>query len=72
MTDELMKLANQDLTLARKHTKICIIYTIPGPTHVSYDKKTRTYGIRAGSAVSEVIVKKTLAVKMLVSLYRKG
>lgn len=73
MTDELktalVKYANQDLALARKHKNICVIYTKPGPTFISYDKITRTYSIRSGNAVSDVIVKKALAVKMLTYLY---
>lgn len=74
MTNELktalVKYANQALALARKHKRICVIYTKPGPTYISYDKQSRTYGIRAGGAVSEVIVKKAMAVKMLTYLYR--
>ena len=65
----LVKYANQDLALARKKGNMVIIYTKGGATHVSYDKSTRTYGIRNGSAVSEVLVKKAMAVKMLTYLY---
>lgn len=63
----LIKYANQDLALARKKGNMCIIYTKGGATHVSYDKSTKTYGIRNGFVTSEV--KKSNAVELLISLY---
>lgn len=63
----LVKYANQDLALARKKGNICIIYTKGGATYVSYDKSSKTYGIRNGFVTSEV--KKANAVELLTTLY---
>ena len=63
----LVKYANQDLAIARKRGNMCIIYTKGGATYVSYDKSTKTYGIRNGFVTSSV--KKANAVELLTILY---
>jgi len=63
----LIKYANQDLAIARKKGNMSIVGTKGGPTHISYDKSTKTYGIRNGSNVFEV--NQDEAVQIVVSLY---
>jgi hypothetical protein len=74
MTDALktalVKFANQDLAIARKEGSMAIVDTKLGAMFISYNKQDRTYAIRAGNAVSDVIVNKAMAVKMIVYAYK--